>query len=114
MASDLLDRLDALDRALDALNGTCLVGLSSEEKAEAMRRRVRLRSKLDAFDAGVVDAFESTGEHKPEGHGSSVDWDKHHCRTKGTATVRSRRLAGHAGRRRDRHRVGVRQGGAPP
>jgi hypothetical protein len=90
----MIDGFDDLERSLDRLNRLSLVGASSEVKADRLQRITRLRNKFDAVEAEVVGSFEVTGEHRAEGHGSSVDWVKHHARAKGTATVRARRLAG--------------------
>ena len=90
----MVDDFDDLERSLDRLNRLTLVGASGEVKADRLRRITRLRNQFDALEAGVVGSFEVTGEHRAEGHGSSVDWAKHHARVRGTAVVRARRLAG--------------------
>lgn len=90
----MIELLADLERDLDLVNRACLVGASAAEKAEALARMARLRNKFDAAEAKTAGSFEATGEHRSEGHGSSVDWLKHHAKVKGTAAVRARRLAG--------------------
>ncbi len=90
----MISELDDLEHHLDLANKASLVGTPSEVKAEAMARVARLRNKFDALGAGVMDSFEATREHRAEGHGSPVDWLKHHARVKGPDAARQRRLAG--------------------
>ena len=86
--------LDDLGSVLQRFHATSLIGMTGAAKAEAMAAITRLRAGFDAAEAAVVGSFEATGEHRAEGHGSAVDWVKHHCGGKGTSTVRARRLAG--------------------
>ncbi len=89
----MLRELDDLEHHLDlALKGS-LVGASSEEKAAALAQVTRILNKADALDASTLHAFEATAEHRAEGHGSPVDWLKHHSRAKGPAASRGLRLS---------------------
>ena len=69
--------LDDLEHHLDLANKADLFAASGPEKADDLVAMTRMRRKFDALDATVVAAFESTQEHKAQGHASSIGWLEH-------------------------------------
>lgn len=87
--------LDEVEAAIDHALTVPYVGLSSGAKADALEKALRIGTKALALQAKVMTAFEVTAEHRHEGHGSVIAWDKTHRHARGPETARVRRTAHH-------------------
>ena len=85
--------LEDLEHSLDLANKATYHGLPGVTKADALATASRLRNKLDALDASIITAFESTQEHRAEGHASVIGWLQHHRREHNDDAAARRRLA---------------------
>lgn len=84
--------LDAVEAALDLANDVTYGCLPGPVKAELLEQSSRIRNKVEVLDATIFATFDTSREHLAEGHASSVDWSKHHCRAKGPDAARRRKL----------------------
>ncbi len=90
---NVMNELADLEHSMDVANKATYHGLPGVTKADALATASRLRNKLDALDASIITAFESTQEHRAEGHASVIGWLQHHCREHDDDAAARRRLA---------------------
>jgi hypothetical protein len=64
--------LDELEHHLDLANKVDDASTPAATKAEDLKTVTRMRRKLDALDVSVMAGFESTQEHKAQGHASPI------------------------------------------
>jgi hypothetical protein len=69
--------LDDLEHHLDLTHKADFFSASGPEKADDLVALTRVRRKFDALDATVIAAFESTQEHRAQGHASPIGWLEH-------------------------------------
>ncbi len=89
MTSELAD----LEHLLDVANKLDFHGLPGETKAERLVAISRMRNKFAALDAAAITAFESTHEHRAQGHASVIGWFGHNCHEQIDESTLRRRLA---------------------
>jgi hypothetical protein len=89
----LEDELTTLHSAIDQAMGVLYQGLSGGAKQAALEDVLRMGRKFEALQAQVLTSFETTAEHRHEGHGSVVSWAKTHTHAHGRDVARLRRLA---------------------
>ena len=89
----MTSEFEDLEHALVMANKVNLAGAPGATKAEAMRDVGRMRNMFDALEAHTTTAFETTKEHRAEGHTSVVNYQKHHNRVKGPDASRRLTLA---------------------
>ncbi|HYF46924.1 MAG TPA: hypothetical protein VD926_11980, partial [Acidimicrobiales bacterium] len=86
-----LGLLDDLDHTLDLLQKVDLAGAPSEVKCAVLERTSTVQNRFDAFKARAMTAFESTQEHRVEGHTSAAGWLKSHAGMEGRDAARWQR-----------------------
>jgi hypothetical protein len=81
--------IDDLEHHLDLANKADHFAKSSAEKVADLKAMTRIRRKVDGLDASMIASFESTSEHKAQGHASPIGWMEHNTWSSGRdATVR--------------------------
>jgi hypothetical protein len=69
--------IDDLEHHLDLANKADHFDQPGPAKADDLVAMTRMRRKFDALDATVIASFESTQEHRAQGHASAIGWLEH-------------------------------------